>query len=74
MPASLPGERTAEPTTERLLKAFDHVVLTLIRKGKQIYYQLTPLFDLQRTILRDVDCPRNLYHPWIPKSWKPLKI
>ncbi len=69
-----PTRRTAEPTTERLLKAFDHVVLTLIRKGKQIYYHLTPLSDLQRTILRDVDCPRNLYHQWIPKSWKPLKI
>jgi transposase len=72
--AGQPTRRTAEPTTERLLKAFDHVVLTLIRKGKQIYYHVTLLSDLQRTILRDLGCPRNLYHQWIPKSWKPLKI
>jgi transposase len=66
--------RTTLPTTERLLKAFDHIVLTLIQTGKQIYYHLSPLSDLQRTILRDLECPRNLYLQWIPKSWKPLKI
>ena len=72
--AGQPNRRTAVPTTERLLKAFDHVVLTLIHKGKQIYYHLTPLSNLQRTILRDLGCPRTMYHQWIPKSWKPLKI
>jgi transposase len=72
--AGQPTRRTAAPTTERLLKAFDHIVLTLIQKGKRIQYHLTPLSDLQRTILRDLECPRQLYQQWIPKSWKLLKI
>lgn len=72
--AGQPTRRTAVPTTERLLKAFDHIVLTLVHKGQQIQYHVTPLSDLQRTILRDLDCPRQLYQTWIPKSWKPLRI
>jgi transposase len=77
LPGLTPGQPTRltqRPTTERLLKAFDHVALTLIRKGKQIYYHITPLSELQRTILRDLNCPSNLYQRWLPKSWKPLRI
>ncbi len=69
-----PTRLTERPTTERLLKAFDQIVLAIVQKGKQIYFHVTPLSDLQRTILRDLACPRNLYQRWIPKSWKPLKI
>jgi transposase len=69
-----PTRLTERPTTERLLHAFDHVVLTLIQKGQQIYYHITPLSNLQRTILRDLNGPSNLYQRWIPKSWKPLRI
>lgn len=69
-----PTRPTDSPTTERLLKAFDHVTLTIIRKGKQIYYHVTPLSDLQRAILSDLNCPRTLYKRWLPKSWKPLRI
>jgi len=69
-----PNRRTDQPTTERLLKAFDQVVLTIVHKGQQIYFHLTPLSQLQRTILSDLGCPRNLYQRWIPKSWKPLRI
>jgi transposase len=69
-----PNRRTDQPTTERLLKAFDQVVLTIVHKGQQICFHLTPLSQLQRTILSDLGCPRNLYQRWLPKSWKPLRI
>ena len=72
-----PGQPTAittQPTTERLLRAFKTVSLTLVRKGQQIFYLLTPLSELQRTILHDLACPKNLYQRWFPKSWKPLRI
>ena len=65
---------TALPTTERLLQAFNQVILTVVHKGTQTFFHLTPLSDLQRTILRDLGCPRNLYQRWLPPSWKPLKI
>lgn len=69
-----PTRSTAQPTTERLLRAFKTVSLTLVQKGSQIFYLLPPLSELQRTILHDSACPPNLYHRWFPKSWKPLRI
>lgn len=69
-----PTRATAQPTTERLLRAFKTVSLTLVRKGTEIFYLLTPLVELQRTILHDLECPANLYQRWFPKSWKPLRI
>ncbi len=72
-----PGQatrKTAQPTTERLLRAFKTVSLTLVQKGTQIFYLLTPLSELQRTILHALACPPNLYQRWFPKSWKPLRI
>jgi transposase len=72
-----PGQatrKTAQPTTERLLRAFKTVSLTLVHKGTQIFYLLTPLSELQRTILHALACPPNLYQRWFPKSWKPLRI
>jgi transposase len=69
-----PTRTTAQPTTERLLRAFKTLSLTLVQKGNQIFYLLTPLSDLQRTILHDLACPANLYQRWFPKSWKPLRI
>lgn len=69
-----PTRGTTQPTTERLLQAFKTVSLTLVRKGAQIFYLLTPLSKLQHTILHDLACPANLYQRWFPKSWKPLRI
>jgi len=69
-----PTRTTAQPTTERLLRAFKTVSLTLVQKGTQVFYLLTPLSDLHRTILHDLACPSNLYQRWFPKSWKPLRI
>ena len=69
-----PTRATAQPTTERLLHVFKTVSLTLAQKGAQIFYLLSPLSDLQRTILNDLGCPSNLYQSWFPRSWKPLRI
>jgi hypothetical protein len=69
-----PTRATAQPSTERLLRAFKTVSLTLVQKGQQIFYLLTPRSELQRTILHDLACPSNLYQRWFPKSWKPLRI
>jgi len=69
-----PTRATAQPSTERLLRAFKTVSLTLVKKGTQIFYLLTPLSELQCKILHDSVCPSNLYQRWFPKSWKPLKI
>lgn len=77
LPGLYPGQptrTTALPTTERLLRAFKTVSLTLVQKGTQIFYLLTPLSELQRMILHDLACPSNLYQRWFPKSWKPLRI
>ena len=77
LPGLYPGQptrTTALPTTERLLRAFKTVSLTLVQKGTQIFYLLTPLSELQHIILHDLTCPTNLYLRWFPKSWKPLRI
>ena len=42
--------------------------------ARTIGFYRDKLSGLQRTILRDLECPRQLYLQWIPKSWKPLKI
>ena len=59
-----PGQptRVAEnPTTERLLKAFDHIALVVITTASEVQQFLTPLSDLQRSILDLLDYPIDLY-------------
>jgi len=69
-----PTRVTQHPTTERLLKAFDRVILTTIQTGKRIQRYLSPLSKLQQTILHDLDCPRDLYQRLADNSRKPLRI
>lgn len=69
-----PTRITDQPTTERLLKAFDRIVLTTIQIGKRVQRHLTPLLKLQQTILRDLECPRNLYPQLVQDSPIPLRI
>jgi hypothetical protein len=59
-----PSRTTAQPTTKRLLQPFKTISLTLVQKGSQIFFLLTPLSDLHRTILHDLACPSNLYQRW----------
>lgn len=56
-----PTRETDQPTTERLLLAFKHITLTRIRRGKSVEWHITPLSALQKTIVKLLGCPRDLY-------------
>jgi transposase len=56
-----PMRETASPTTERLLLAFKHLTLTTIRRGKKVEWHITPLSALQKSIVKLLGCPRDLY-------------
>jgi transposase len=62
---------TARPTTERLLKCFEWLTLTIIREGRRRRYHLTPLSPVQRRILRLLNFPRASYTRLCPNSQKP---
>jgi transposase len=51
----------ARPTTERLLRAFRGITLTLIQAKEQVVRHLTPLSALQEDILRRLDLDLALY-------------
>ncbi len=63
-----PTRGTAHPTTERLLKAFDNLTLTVIHTEEQVQRYVTPLSHLQKDILKLLGCPKNLYDQFIPDS------
>jgi transposase len=69
LPGLYEGNRkraTAQPTTERLLRAFEGIVLYCVPTGEQINYQLTPLADLHKRILHLMSLPANLYARLVP--------
>jgi len=49
--AGNPKRRTSQPTTERLLEAFNEVTLTIVRASGSIQRHVTPLSPLQQQIL-----------------------
>jgi transposase len=57
---------TDRPTTERLLRAFEGVVLYCGQTGEQVSYQLTPLTDLHKHILHLMSLPADLYARLVP--------
>jgi len=59
--AGNPKRETARPTTERLLKAFRRIVLTVVRLPDQTIRHVTPLTDLQRRILELLGLPATIY-------------
>jgi transposase len=63
-----PTRVTDQPTTERLLKAFDRIALVVIRSGRQVQRLLTPLNDLQRAILDLLGYPIDLYERLVDDS------
>ena len=69
-----PRRVTDRPTTERLLKTFKQVILTVIVVGRQVQVHLTPFSKLQSTILKDLGCPPDLYSRLVVQSKKPPKI
>jgi transposase len=56
-----PKQATNHPSTERLLKAFDNITLTIVEVGGQIHRHLTPLSPLQETILQLLDLSPRIY-------------
>jgi hypothetical protein len=66
-----PKWATAHPTAERLLKAFQHLTLTLIRNGRRRRYHPTPLSCMPRRILALLDGPDDLETRRCPDSHKP---
>lgn len=56
-----PKRQTARPTTERLLKAFRDITLTVVQLPGQTVCHVTPLSDLQRRILAFLGLPASIY-------------
>ncbi len=63
-----PQRSTAQPTTERLLKAFGNITLTRLQNGPRVQRHLTPLSPLQKEILDLLDCPPALYQQLVHDS------
>lgn len=56
-----PKKETDRPTTERLLKAFSKMTLTIINTGGQVIHHLPPLSELQKEILRRLRLDFSIY-------------
>lgn len=59
--AGNPKRATTRPTAERLLKTFDNLTLYRLTDGDDIWYEVTPLSDLQKRILDLVGAPESVY-------------
>ncbi len=59
--AGNPKRETARPTTERLLKAFNGITLTVVRLPEQTIRHVTALSALQRRILTLLGLPGSTY-------------
>jgi transposase len=56
-----PKKATATPTTERLLKAFDHITLTVLHFPDHVLRHVTPLTSLQLDILTLLALSPDIY-------------
>lgn len=59
--AGNPKRQTAHPTTERLLKAFQGITLTLVQLPNQTIRHVTPLSELQQRILSLLGLLASIY-------------
>ena len=59
--AGNPKRETACPTTERLLKAFHGITLSIVRLPERTIRHVTPLSALQRRILELLGLPASIY-------------
>jgi transposase len=69
--AGNPKRATARPTTERLLKGFEGLTLTIIREGRRRRSHLTPLSRVQCRMLTLLNFPVDLSTRLCPDSHKP---
>ncbi len=70
--AGNPKRETAQPTTERLLEAFQEVTLTVIEGTHQVYRNLTTLSPLQERILGLLGFSSRVYTRLCTVSHEPL--
>jgi transposase len=59
--AGLPRRETSRPTTERMLRAFKEITLTVVHMPDQRIQHITPLNTLQRRILDLLNLRSSLY-------------
>jgi len=59
--AGNPQRATKQPTTERLLTAFDNLTLYRLSVGEEVWYEMTPLSALQKRILALAGVPETVY-------------
>jgi len=59
--AGNPKRSTKHPTTERMLRTFKHITLTIVHMNGQIIRHVTPLTDVQQRILQLFGLNNNLY-------------
>jgi hypothetical protein len=69
--AGNPKRATAQPTTERLLEAFEEITLTVVTNPALCLRHLTPLSVLQLRILALLDLPPSLYTKLCGDSFEP---
>ena len=55
------AQATATPTTERLLKAFEHITLSVLHFPDHVLRHVTPLTPLQLDILNLLDLSPDIY-------------
>lgn len=70
--AGNPKRETAQPTTERLLEAFQEVTLTVIEGADRVYRHLTALSPLQERILELLGFSSRVYTRLCTASHEPL--
>jgi transposase len=70
--AGNPKRATARPTAERILEAFEHITLTVIREPPRTLHHITPLSLLQRRILDLLDFSPDIYTRLSIESSKPV--
>lgn len=61
-----PRRVTHQPTTERLLKAFEPITLYRHQTPTEVCFEVTPLSALQQRILTGLDIPLSIYAPPTP--------
>lgn len=69
--AGNPKRKTASPTAELLLEAFQEITLTVVTIGEQVKRHLTPLSPLQQQILTLLDFSCDVYTKLAADSLEP---
>ena len=69
--AGNPKRKTASPTAELLLEAFQEITLTVVTIGEQVKRHLTPLSPVQQQILTLLDFSSDVYTKLATDSLEP---